>query len=152
MTIERYEHGIPGWVGRIGRPGTNDRIRVSWWYGPDHGWGTTSGPLEYSTAVFATKAALVEAARKVYGRTWAQTMTPVRVADAEEENFDRWISWWIEQCAKADVKPDNKLPDKTIATRINNRHDTYEGAYSIEAQRARYVYARSKRSDREVPR
>lgn len=35
----------------------------AWWYGPDHGWGTTWGGLDYSVHVFATRREATAAVR-----------------------------------------------------------------------------------------
>lgn len=45
---------------------------VTWWYGPDHGWGTTSGSREDSTvALFTSRLATENALRTVF-RTMAE--------------------------------------------------------------------------------
>lgn len=90
--MEHYTPGCSGWVIRDAiaasphlKPGT---VHVSWWYGPDHGWGVTYGTLSYSVAVFPTRKAAEQAYQSVYvtdgtmrrGRGRAQ-----RVADAEAE-------------------------------------------------------------------
>jgi hypothetical protein len=39
-----------------------------YWYGPDHGWGTTSGArADYAVATFPSRLAAENALRKVYG-------------------------------------------------------------------------------------
>jgi len=45
---------------------------VAYWYGADHAWGTTSGPLDYSVAVYPSHGAAVKALDSVYGdySTW----------------------------------------------------------------------------------
>jgi hypothetical protein len=61
-----------GWVVRSTNPSTG---HVSWWYGPDRGWGTTYGPLDHSVAVWRTKREATNAAR-------LPTLTVEKVADA----------------------------------------------------------------------
>lgn len=43
------------------------RTSYTWWYGPDSGWGTTSGPLGYAVAVFPTRHDAEMALRRVFG-------------------------------------------------------------------------------------
>lgn len=54
-TSTRWSAGIVGWVveSRDSRHTKNGTPHVSWWYGPDHGFGTTWGPLDGSTRVWA---------------------------------------------------------------------------------------------------
>ena len=54
-TSTRWSAGIVGWVveSRDSRHTKNGTQHVSWWYGPDHGFGTTWGPLDESTRVWA---------------------------------------------------------------------------------------------------
>ena len=41
---------------------------VSYWYGPDHGWGTTSGPRESAGVMrFPHRVAAEDALRSVFG-------------------------------------------------------------------------------------
>lgn len=53
---DRFHSLARGFV--VARAGTvpSGREHTSWWYGPDHGWGTTSGPLDRSVALFASRA------------------------------------------------------------------------------------------------
>lgn len=46
------------------RPGGRDI--VTYWFGPNHGWGTTSGPRD-SAAVFPHRVAAEDALRSVFG-------------------------------------------------------------------------------------
>jgi hypothetical protein len=59
---------------------------ISHWYGPRHGWGTTSGPLaDSAVARFSSRAAAENALRSVFGtlaeakrRGYASCSTPAR--------------------------------------------------------------------------
>lgn len=39
------------------RPDGRDHSHTTWWYGPNHGWGTTFGGLDYSVEVFPSRQA-----------------------------------------------------------------------------------------------
>lgn len=97
-SITRFSPSAKGWVVRL----TSD-THVSWWYGPQHGWGTTSGPLDYSVAVFPTKKEAVAQARQM---GWRRNLTVERVADA--------VAFEITRCderkasALAGTHPDRK--------------------------------------------
>lgn len=83
---EHYKPGASGWVVRNSFDlwdGTRHVPFVSWWYGPDHAYGTTSGALDYSVAVFPTKRAAADAVRSTFGRLVASRHTIERVAEAE---------------------------------------------------------------------
>lgn len=89
VTSRHYTPGCEGWVLRdeVRYPAPRG-LHVSWWYGPDHGFGTTYGSLGYSTAVFPTRLAAEEAYRTIYGklrRTGTRNQRAQRVADAEAE-------------------------------------------------------------------
>lgn len=47
-----------------GKNGAPDHEHHSWWYGPDHGWATTWGRLDYSVHVFATRTSARAALRE----------------------------------------------------------------------------------------
>lgn len=64
---------------------------VSWWYGPDHGWGSTFGPLDFCVAKFPTRKAAEAAWRSVYGSLRRGT-TAQRLADAEKEKHGWQLS------------------------------------------------------------
>lgn len=87
---KRYEPGRAGWVIRwaVEVPQTG-RTAVSYWYGPDHGWGQTWGGLDYSVAVFPTRKAAEVAWRSVYHGRPRPGRGPIRVADAEAETAMR---------------------------------------------------------------
>lgn len=74
------------WVVQHVGPGASGRTVTTYWLGPSHGWGTTSGPLDRA-AEWTTKRAAEMALRKVYGRpqAWRQRgYEPVKYADAEQ--------------------------------------------------------------------
>lgn len=48
-----YTPDVTGFVVWKMHSGSDHR---AYWYGPDSGWGTTYGPLDYSVRVFATEA------------------------------------------------------------------------------------------------
>jgi hypothetical protein len=133
--MQRYTHGCPGWVGLKVRD-YGDRTDHSWWQGP-HGLFTVTGALDASTAVYPTRAALTAALRKA----GAGGLKPQKVADAEAMNLERWVSWWERVCQEADVKPDNRLPDKTIATRWARRFGSSSSPERVAEYRANWAYA-----------
>jgi hypothetical protein len=71
MSAEHYTKQSGGWLVKARYSGTRKDgtpfEHFTYWYGPDHGWGTTSGPLDYSAAWFRTKADAEAALRSVYG-------------------------------------------------------------------------------------
>lgn len=75
-----------GWLVALTRPtGATGRPITTYWYGPGHGWGTTSGGLAYpGPRVWPSKAAAEAALRSVFGppSRW-RGYRPVRVADVE---------------------------------------------------------------------
>lgn len=75
--------------GRFATPAKGDRPERehwSWWYGPDHGWGTTWGPLDYSVHVFASRPAARTAATSLLHPVRRAVVVPVQDA----------IAWAIE--------------------------------------------------------
>jgi hypothetical protein len=146
--MNRYTNGCKGWVGRstatlTKRDGTTLEV-VHWWEGPKRGWGTSYGNLN-DAAVFPTRAALVETARGRFGRMWQKHMMPQAVRDAEAECADRWITHWERFCSEAGVKPDNKYPAKTLATRWENRTGGTGLVFQVEQDRANYTHALSRK-------
>jgi hypothetical protein len=88
-TEGRYRPGANEWV-------IEDRMigfmkdgsdHLSFWYGSEHGWGTTYGSgslLDYSVAVFKTKADAERAYRSIYAHSRSRNRwRAVRVTDAE---------------------------------------------------------------------
>lgn len=67
-----YKWGeLDGWVVEsrhmlTGKDGVA-REHITYWYGPDHGFGTTSGALESSAPVWPTRKAAEQALRKTFG-------------------------------------------------------------------------------------
>jgi hypothetical protein len=56
---------------------------VSCWYGPRHGWGTTSGPLaDAAVARFSSRAAAQNALRSVFGTLAAAKRRGYRIVPA----------------------------------------------------------------------
>lgn len=72
-----------GWVVQAVHVGPTGRTITSYWYGPTHGWGTTSGLLA-EAAVYPTKVEAEAALRSVF-RTPAEWKRrghlPVRLAE-----------------------------------------------------------------------
>jgi hypothetical protein len=99
-----------GWVVRM----TSNSGHVSWWYGPDRGWGTTSGPLDYSVAVWNTKREATAAARRLR----RPGMAVEKVGDA--------VSFAIEQCdqRKASALAGNH-PDRQRIADANDKAKAY---------------------------
>lgn len=86
----RYNGSLTiGWVIRSElRPPVVRRAFATWWYGPDHGFGTTYGPLDSSVRVWPTRDGAEKAAREVYGSRWRSRMrraSAQRVVDATRE-------------------------------------------------------------------
>lgn len=80
-----YAPGARGWMVGHTAPVSAGRVITSWWYGPDHGWGTTYGGLSHSgPVVWRTKFEAEMALRSIYGTpaNWRGRVV-VRVADAE---------------------------------------------------------------------
>lgn len=78
-----------GWVMRDETTLTKTgRVHVSYWYGPNHGWGRTFGGLDYSVAVFPTRKAAEQAWRGEFGTLRAKT-TAQRLEDARLEKDGR---------------------------------------------------------------
>jgi hypothetical protein len=100
-----------GWVVRW----TTGTGHVGWWYGPDHGWGTTSGGLDYSVALWDTKREAVAAIRQLGPR---RGLTPMKVADA--------VAFSIAECErrKADVLAGDH-PDRLSIAAANDRTKAY---------------------------
>jgi hypothetical protein len=113
-----------------------DQTHHFWWQGPSHLF-TVTGALDASTAVYPSRAALTAALRKA----GVDGMKPQKVADAEAMNLERWVSWWERVCREADVKPENRLPDQTVATRWARRFGSTSSAEQIAEYRARWAYA-----------
>lgn len=85
-----YHRGIAGFVvaskveltsKATGEPVTH----TSYWYGPDHGFGTTYGGLGYSTRVFASRPAAKRAWETANGRPFGPRESFARVADLEAD-------------------------------------------------------------------
>lgn len=84
----RYTGQTKGWIvscsrtfpsAKTGQPVTH----VAYWYGPRHGWGTTTGPLGGQVVVFPTKGDAEDALRSVFGKPsgWrGRGYEPVRLA------------------------------------------------------------------------
>lgn len=74
---------MKGWVGVKGLVGKTGKTTSFYWFGPDHGWGTTSSSdlNDPSVKVFPTRKACEDAARSVYGRSWRKQLTAQRLAD-----------------------------------------------------------------------
>lgn len=141
--MTRYEHGAKGWVGRretrFTRPSGAEGVSVTWWLGPS--WAGAYGPLDMPAAVYPTKKALEDAARGQFGPFWRERLNPQRVADAEAENLERWISYWEQVCAEAGVKVDTKCSDAVIAGRHTKRNEGKMYPIDVTRCRANYRHA-----------
>lgn len=139
--MERYKPGIKGWVGYSHRTLEGPKGQYehrSWWQGPRFAF-VTLGALDGDTAVYPTQRELVQALRK-HG---AHGVTPQKVADAEAVNLERWRTWWERYCEVIGVRPDNRLPDKTIATRYANKQQKEfpDRPERVAEYRARWAHA-----------
>lgn len=60
--VVRVDHTYPD------KDGGEPRTLTTYWFGPDHGWGTTSGGrTDYAVVTFPSRLAAENALRKVYG-------------------------------------------------------------------------------------
>lgn len=109
----QFSPNAKGWVVRTTRT-YKDHTHTAWWFGPHHGWGTTSGGLDYSVAVFPTKKEATAVARR-YGVRGA---TVERVADA--------VAFEIAECdrRKEDVLASDR-PDRQEIADANDRTKAY---------------------------
>lgn len=82
-----FTPGATGWVVRV----LHERIDT-WWYGPARGWGTTSGKLDDSVALFPTRRAAETALRSVYGA--------VRSAAHHVERTDQAVEYAVGQARR----------------------------------------------------
>lgn len=118
MEPTRFDPTAKGWVVRIVTRFNGHQI-ASWWYGPAHGWGTTSGPLDYDVAVWPTRKA-AEDARAVWGRRRPSCGDQIveRVADA--------VAFAIVECdrGKAAVLAGDR-PDRAEIAEANDRAKAY---------------------------
>jgi hypothetical protein len=142
MDPRKYEPGIKGWVGYQKRT-YGEQIVHSWWFGPGHMFATL-GALGPEVVVYPTRRDLVAAIRK-----HDVNVVPQKVVDAEALCLRRWVSWWERVCEEAEVRPDNRLPDRTLATRRQKR--TGQGhpdhPERIGEWRERWAYARRQLPD-----
>jgi len=106
-----------GWVVR-NTTQIGNSFHHSWWYGPKHGWGTTSGPLDYSVEVFRTKREATEALRSVYGRSGGANIEVERVANA--------VAFELTECErrKTEVLAGDR-PDRGSIADANDRSAAY---------------------------
>ena len=87
---KHYEPGAAGWVIRSEAVVDNGKKHVSWWYGPDHGWGTTWGGLDYSVRVWRLRRQALDAFRSGYGGVFVRgRFRAQKVEDAEHEQAQR---------------------------------------------------------------
>lgn len=135
---DRYRPGIDGWVveSRRSLPPTSKipepRLHVSWWYGPDHGWGTTWGPLDPSVRVFATFGDATAAAARVglpIGKAKGDETVIRKVDAAERDELDRVTGRLHRYAAEGLDHPDADL----IIDACHNLADRL--AESLEARR-----------------
>lgn len=96
---------------------------IGYWYGPDHGWGTTSGSFE-DAAEFPTKRAAENALRRVFGRPAVWRRRGYVVARVVEPRcpHDRTRLDWVDdmwQCPRCEDEfdDDTMRPDGPVATR-----------------------------------
>lgn len=80
---------------------------VSFWYGPNHGWGTTSGDLDYSVRVWNSKTK-VELAMK---RVGMKGRPGVRVVDLKTARLDR-ARYRLEVAERAFALKEAELADR----------------------------------------
>lgn len=77
------------WVMRDARPITRrdgtEVPHVSWWYGPDHGFGRSFGPLDFCVEKFSTRKEAETAWREVFG-SLRSTVSAQRLDDALKES------------------------------------------------------------------
>lgn len=80
----RYKPGTDGWVIRHEHdiPTKSGVPLVTWWFGPDHSWGRTFGPLDYSVEVYPTRK-WAEREMRTLGRDSRNSVQ--RVSEAEGE-------------------------------------------------------------------
>ena len=114
IEIRRFYPDAKGWVVRLTQTYKDRQPHVSWWYGPNHGWGRTSGPLDYSVAVFDTKKEATQSARQF---DWHNFLVE-RVADA--------VAFEITECdrRKVAVLAGDRSDKKEIAA-ANDRTKAY---------------------------
>lgn len=86
-----YSHGCAGFVVESTITGPTGRPITSYWSGP-HGWCIGYGPLDYSTAVYASRPA-ARAAFERAGGVWRDGHASRRVRDVEQEHRDRGLEY-----------------------------------------------------------
>jgi hypothetical protein len=150
-TLERYEPGMKGWVGYSHRTYEGPKGQFenhAWWQGPRFAF-VTLGQLGRETAVYPTRRELLEALRQ-HGATH---LKPQKVANAEAMNLERWRAWWEQYCEVIGVRPDNRLPDKAIATRYANRqgNEFPDRPERVAEWRACWAYAQTQLSSVATP-
>lgn len=79
--IRHYDDDLTrGFVVRYITRAVGGRPYSAWWMGPKHGFGTTFGGLDYSTAVFPSRAAAEHAISSGYRGGSALTIQTVKEA------------------------------------------------------------------------
>lgn len=89
MKARNFEPEAKGWVVRRTYKYAGKPEHASWWYGADHGFGTTSGPLDYCVAMFRTKREGFEAIAALYGVPLPVGTKVERVVDAVAFELER---------------------------------------------------------------
>lgn len=98
LTYTHYTPKTTGWIIEQTRTylfaqdaeTTKEVTYVSYWYGPNHGWGNTwSASLAYSVAVFPTMGAALKVAADFFGPMGgAKGMRARKVVNGELEEMD----------------------------------------------------------------
>lgn len=97
--MDRYRPGVEGWIvedrRQVGARDGSTFTHVAWWYGPQHGWGNTWGPLEPQACpvkVFPLYGDALAAAGSVglaLGHAKGRDTVIRKVEDAEQDYRDR---------------------------------------------------------------